>query len=249
MSNENRKRNAAAAAQQKKAAAKVEERNAFDNMGLTKRNAEYMFRFKQQLDQLNMLAEKKREVVDSMVNELVQNQKSGATARNLYGTVEQRIDFIKNPPREKEAMFDNYWPNAIYNFFIFLAIFFVAYGASVMFSKDITAQQAKSAGVAVILITSLATGALMPIFTRMFDPAVKHQSKWYVRLALMLLLAAAWIIVSFGAIVVVPTAINPVLPGIADIIIAVISFGITLWMRRKFKITTGLFVSRRQPRK
>ncbi|MBW1604833.1 DUF1129 family protein [Lactobacillus sp. Sy-1] len=250
MSNENRKRNAAAAAQQKKATVNVEERNAFDNMGLTKRNADYMFRFKQQLDQLNMPAEKKRETVDTMVSELVKEQKSGATARNLYGTVEQRIEFIKNPPREKEALFTNYWPNAGYNFFIFLALFSIMYGVTLLFSKNsFSAEQAKSYGVAVIVITSIITGALMPIFTRLFDPAVKHTSKWYSRLGLMVILAIVWISVFFGLFIIIPNAINPVLPGIVYVVVAVLSFGASLFMRSKFKITTGLFVSRRQMQK
>ncbi|MEJ6400128.1 DUF1129 family protein [Nicoliella lavandulae] len=242
MSNENRKRNAAAAAQQKRSAAKIEERNAFDDMGLTKRNAEYMFRFKQQLDQLNLTAEKKRETVDSMVKELVDNQKSGATARNLYGTVEERIESIKNPPRQKEPILANYWPNAVYNFFVFFALFMVLYGITFMISKPATGQE-NSAGLVAVLIASALTGAGMPIITRLFDVNVIHTHKWYTRALLMIGMFIVWIAV-FYSTALIPTAINPILPAVVDIILAVLSFAASFWIKSKYTITTGLFMAR-----
>ncbi|MHA8110613.1 DUF1129 family protein [Lactobacillaceae bacterium Melli_B4] len=247
MSNDNRKRNAAAAAQQKRtgSTATQEERNAFDNMGLTKRNADYMFRFKQKLDEQDLAAEKKRDTVDHMLAELKENQKSGATARNLYGTVEQRIDFIMNPPKEKETITTGYWPNAFYNFFVFFALFSLLYGITFLISKNPTQQQSASGIVGIFLIAAI-TGMGMPIITKLFDPNVKHTHSGWARAGLMLLMVLAWLILFYG-VVLLPTAINPVLPPYVNIGLAVVSFGVSIWMHSKYTITTGLFTPR-QPR-
>ncbi|WP_054658622.1 DUF1129 family protein [Apilactobacillus ozensis] len=67
-----------------------QERSEFDNLGLTKKNADYMFRFNRELTTTKLAAEKKAELVRQMIKELIDSQKHGVTARNLYGTVGQK---------------------------------------------------------------------------------------------------------------------------------------------------------------
>ncbi|WP_283805091.1 DUF1129 family protein [Lentilactobacillus rapi] len=73
----------------------------FDNIGLTKRNSEYMYKFNQALAGTKLTAAQKTETINKMVQELLEGQKSGKTARNMWGTVEERIQFIVNPPKRK----------------------------------------------------------------------------------------------------------------------------------------------------
>ncbi len=53
----------------------------FDNIGLTKRNAEYMFKFNQALGPTKFSAEQKKTIIQSMVQQLLDGQKSGKTAK------------------------------------------------------------------------------------------------------------------------------------------------------------------------
>jgi Uncharacterized membrane-bound protein conserved in bacteria len=76
----------------------VSERAAFDNLGLTKRNAEYMYRFNKALENTKLSPDKKAAAVQDMVNELVAGQKSGKTAKNLYGDIDERVKLVVEAP-------------------------------------------------------------------------------------------------------------------------------------------------------
>ncbi|WP_252903881.1 DUF1129 family protein [Secundilactobacillus oryzae] len=67
-------------------------------MGLTKRNADYMFRFNSEIEKSKLSVEKKAEAVNQMVQELLEGQKSGKTAKGMYGSVQERVDYVVNGP-------------------------------------------------------------------------------------------------------------------------------------------------------
>ena len=56
---------------------------------LTKRNEQYMIGLDRALTQANYDEESKHTLYNKMMKELVINQKSGTTARQLYGTVSE----------------------------------------------------------------------------------------------------------------------------------------------------------------
>ena len=100
----------------------------FDNIGLTKRNAEYMFKFNQALGPTKFSAEQKKTIIQSMVQQLLDGQKSGKTAKNMWGTVDQKLQNTVHPPARPADPRRDYWKNAGYNAVLFLTIFFLMYG-------------------------------------------------------------------------------------------------------------------------
>ncbi|UQS84962.1 DUF1129 domain-containing protein [Apilactobacillus apisilvae] len=225
--------------QQKRHESDKKERTQFDNIGLTKRNADYMFRFNRQLMATDLSVERKSEIVKQMKDQLLVEQKHGATARNLYGTVEQRIDFIMNPPKKPISMMDNFWPNAVYNMLFFYIIFNILYGITMLMSKNSANEQ--SVGIISITVLSILSGILIPLLTRMMDSNVKHKYSGWTRVLFLLLIIVAWI-AAFAISMGIPKGIiNPVVPFYVNFILAVISIGLAIYVYKKYTITVNFF--------
>ncbi len=97
------------------------EHEVFDNIGLTKRNADYMFRFNQALQATKLSTEKKAEIVKNTTAELLEGQKTGKTAKNMYGgDVNAHIKEIVEGPKRPAGAPDPYWPSALHNGLNFL---------------------------------------------------------------------------------------------------------------------------------
>lgn len=78
---ENKQRNAAA--QQHHKSGRKATYEEFDQLGLTKRNIEYLVRFKAALAETNVLAEKQADIIKTMIDEILAAQKKGITAKGL----------------------------------------------------------------------------------------------------------------------------------------------------------------------
>ncbi|WP_125583647.1 DUF1129 domain-containing protein [Levilactobacillus cerevisiae] len=217
------------------------ERAAFDNVGLTKRNADYMFRFNKALDQTKLTPEKKAAAVQKMVNELVDGQKSGATAKNLYGDVEKQVKVVVDGPVTATAVIGgpNYWPNMIYNALTFFMIFNLMFGIMYLFSpKLMTSSQ--PVGITAITVSALVAGFILPIMPRLFDPKIKHKYNGWIRALFVLLGFIVWMVLFYAAQM-LPSVINPVLMPWPSIILGVVSIALMFWIRRTYKIRGGFF--------
>lgn len=69
---------------------------------LTKRNEQYIFDLKKALKAANLTDEQTIVALNEMLPTLVEEQKSGKTARQLFGTVSERLDAIVNKPAEQK---------------------------------------------------------------------------------------------------------------------------------------------------
>ncbi len=67
---------------------------------LTKKNQQYIFDLKKSLAAANLSEEEKAVALHDMLPLLVQEQKAGRTARQLFGTVSERTEAILNKPEE-----------------------------------------------------------------------------------------------------------------------------------------------------
>ena len=67
---------------------------------LTKKNQQYIFDLKKSLAAANLSEEEKAVALHDMLPLLVQEQKTGRTARQLFGTVSERTEAILNKPEE-----------------------------------------------------------------------------------------------------------------------------------------------------
>ncbi|CAM3117589.1 DUF1129 family protein [Lentilactobacillus buchneri] len=245
-SNDDTQRNANSKARQKNAqvhqdrdhAAKIVH-SQFDNIGLTKRNAEYMFKFNQALGATKLSADKKNEAVQTMVQELLEGQKSGKTARNMWGTVDQKIETTVHPPARPADPRRDYWKNAGYNAVLFLTIFFLMYGV-LWFLPTKGGQHSPMMGITGILISAAVAGLGIPIVTMMFTPGVKHRFSIWIRIILVVLFLIVWMGI-FTLSSILPPVLNPVLNPIVYIVLGVLSGVAAFFVRRRFNITGGVF--------
>ena len=232
-----RNRNARAKQRQYHVSSKRRDRQTFDNLGLTKRNADYMFRFNKAFRGVKLNHARKQTIINQMVSELQQNQKKGMTARNQYGTIQHRIHMILHPPKKSVPMNHNYWPNAIYNMLIFFILFNILYGITYLISKQAQNERG-AAGFVGLVITSIVAGLGMPVITRLFDDRIQHTHNGLVRGLVMIAMFLIWMAV-FYLTALLPRAINPIFnPGV-NLIIAVIGIAAAFWVHKNYNVTSA----------
>ncbi|KRL65926.1 hypothetical protein FC85_GL002979 [Lentilactobacillus diolivorans DSM 14421] len=209
----------------------------FDNIGLTKRNAEYMFKFNQAISGTKLTADQQGEIVKKMVDELLAEQKSGKTARNMWGTVDQKVESILNPPKRPADPIKDYWPNAGYNMLLFFVIFSFLYGITYFFSKG---GQQTTMGITGIVVTAVVAGLGIPALTMLIQPGVKHKYSLWVRIPLIILFFLVWMFIFFLAGM-LPAVINPILNPYAYIVLGLLGAVAAFFVKRRWNITGGLF--------
>ncbi|GAF37435.1 hypothetical protein FD41_GL001567 [Lentilactobacillus farraginis DSM 18382 = JCM 14108] len=209
----------------------------FDNIGLTKRNADYMFRFNQEIAKTKLTPQQQADLVHQMVEALLTGQKSGKTARNMWGTVDQKVQSVLNPPKRPADPRRDYWPNAFYNMLLFFVIFTFLYGIMFFFSKG---NARGTMGITGIVVTSIIAGLGIPAMTMLIQPGVKHKYPLWLRIIFMILFLVVWMGIFFTASF-IPAVINPVLNPYVYIGLGVIGVVGAFFVKRNFRITGGLF--------
>ena len=100
---------------------------------LTKRNQQYIFDLKKSLEAANLSEEEKTVALHEMLPILVQEQKGGKTARQLFGTVSERTEaIITKPVEQKESGPFLMWLD---NTLLILGIFGLMLGVMGVFTK------------------------------------------------------------------------------------------------------------------
>lgn len=244
---ENDKRNSGAQQRQRNAAVHQDrnsivksEHEVFDNIGLTKRNADYMFRFNQALQATKLSTEKKAEIVKTTTNELLEGQKTGKTAKNMYGNdVNARVKEIIEGPKRPAGAMDPYWPSALYNGLNFFTIFCIMFG--VMFLISPASQRTnQSVGLVSILLSSAIAGLALPQIPRIFDSKREHRYALWIRIVGAVVFLILWLLL-FTMTAALPGILNPTLGAWPMIILGVLGGLLSILVKRQYKLTQGFF--------
>ncbi|WP_413627729.1 DUF1129 family protein [Fructilactobacillus vespulae] len=240
---ENRKRNAHV--QQKRNNGRKQLYEQLDAQGLSKKNVEYLTRFREALAETKMIADKQNDIFAETIVEVLAGQKQGKTARGMYGTVAEKVENIVNPPAKPVGPMtkERYLIDASYNVLWFMILFMFMYAAMFFMAPD-QAKQGGVAGITSIILSSIIAGAGMPVVTQLFAPGVKHKYNAFIRLLLMIVAFAAWMVIFYSSNA-LPRVINPVVSPIINIIIGALAVVGVIYMRAKYTITSGLFTGRR----
>ncbi|MEE6711603.1 DUF1129 domain-containing protein [Pediococcus acidilactici] len=211
---------------------------------LTKRNADFMHRLRKELQASKLSDEQRQAALIDTETQLLEGQKTGTTAKQLFGTPTDRFKAIVEVPKKAkmEAQSNNIWLRAADNGLIFMALFAAMY-ALMMLIQPKTFQEAPGsaagpAGILAIILTSAVGGLGIAYIYRLFVNRKKRPSLWK-QTGITVLAVILWIIfyTAFGAL---PPAINPMLPLAGYIILAVAAFAGRWYLRRKFHIVGGL---------
>ena len=198
---------------------------------LTKRNAEYMIKLNRALNDQGYDPEKKATALNEVYEELKVKQKQGFTAAKLYGPAAKKADDIINgPKRELENKPPKFWKSALDNGLLMFTMFCALYGILGLFSK----RQTADAGWLTIVSTSVIAGlGLAGFYKVMNNRKAKHRILRAIGVFLGLLIV--WF-AAFALIARIPASVNFAFTPIADILFAIIGFGVRYILKKKLNI-------------
>lgn len=209
---------------------------------LSNKNSDYVFRLKKELIlQGKMNANQAETEVNALLPEIVVAQHHGQPANGLYMASPKIKAQEMLKPADPSTLVHPFWQRAIDGALLYMVIFLGIFGVMYMFTPNI-----KSNG-QMGIVTLLSTGALMGIFMTKYNdwimPTAGKKKKFPfgrmilgILVLLVVLMAWVWLFSLPGLRV-----LNPVLPGVADVIIAALLFGARYLFRKQYKITGSTF--------
>lgn len=206
---------------------------------LTKRNEQYLFDLKKALVAANLSEEVQTLALQEILPQLVAGQKSGKTARQLFGTVSERTEAILNKPEAvpETTPFLMWLDNTL----LLFGIMTIMFSLMMLFSKG----QTQPMGLVTLILASMAGGYVFYVMYKYiyrYDRPGADRSKrpgWvktgFIMLAAMLL----WLIVFTGSAL-LPAIVNPVLDPTIVIIIGGAALGVRYLLKKKFNMRSSL---------
>lgn len=229
---------------EEQAVPKLKNRDQLAESGLSKRNQDFMW----QVQSLASADQVNTGMVADIEAQLLAGQKTGQTAKQIYGTPKQALGQEIKEVQQGQNQGANYaangfWNIAIDNTFVFLMMFSLMFGVMLMFSSEqIVSEgaQASSLGITALILTAVSGGGLFAAWTLLMAPAKNGQkTSIWLRILGSLLIFATWFILYMAFGLIIPSVINPILPGWIYLIVAGTSFIGFQWWRRKTGMQGG----------
>lgn len=202
---------------------------------LNKRNQQYIYDLDKALQAGNVANVKRNQLKHEMMTELVEAQKQGKTARQLYGTVSQQVANILTGPKEDFSKPSPDWQLFIDGALMIGSIFTMVAGFSTSYQFGIVSLFINLifAGFAVLIITKAS-----PKYLGVTNVTNK---KFLVRYVLATLLGMAVWMLGMMVMPVVPEAINPILDKTAYVVIGIALLGLRFFLKHKLMIRGTIF--------
>lgn len=209
---------------------------------LTKRNADFMYRLRKEVKESKLNDQERSEALIDTETRLLEAQKTGKTAKQLFGTPTERLkEIVEGPKKAKtEAQNNNMWIRALDNALIFAALFAAMYAIMMLIQPASIKATPGPSGILAILLTSIVGGIGMAYVYRVLGPEQKTRPSMWKQAGIAVVAILLWI-VFYMSFAMLPNAINPTLPIYGYVILAVAAFGGRWYLRRKFHIVGGLF--------
>lgn len=202
---------------------------------LSKKNEDYLFKFKRALNAEQVPAERQTEILAEMLPEMVAEQHKGKPATQVYGPVTTKIDqLLHAPKRPKQTSLQL---QMLDNGLIFLIMYLAFNGIAAYFS---TKGSATSIGITSIVITAALAGVIMTYPMR-YTQMPKEQRPPFWKMALVVIGLTLAFVAAYGVTILIPSFLNPVLPPLVQIVIAALLIGVRIYIKRRFKITGSFF--------
>jgi len=216
---------------------KKEENNALIKK-LTKKNEQYMMSLNKALAERNVPETKKEEIVNEMLHSLVERQKSGETARQLYGTVTECADkIVAKPTQAQEGPSEN-WKIALDGGLMIGGLFSIITGLSGLFNNV----EGSSLGLITTLLNFIVGGLVILWISKNMPDRKKPKKGGMFRYILVSTVGMlSLMIVMTGSMMVVPPVVNIPLNAISNIVIGALAFVAKYFAKRKLNIRGGLF--------
>lgn len=202
---------------------------------LTNRNEDYVFRLEKQLKEAGLTEGDAKLKVNGYLKEIIVAQRKGQPATQLFGSPQIKAKELVDP-RGKQTDDVKFWQKAVDNSLLYLAIFSAMFGLVGLFSK-----KPQAIGVITILSVGLLFGFLMTYYNDLIMKKKEDRpSLWKMMLGGIgiVLFIFLWITLTELPIL---RVINPVLPGWASLVVAVVAYLGRRYFRAHYHITTSSF--------
>ena len=202
---------------------------------LTKRNEEYVYSLDKALAAADVVEMERNRLMYELMTQLIEGQKTGKTARQLFGTVSQQAQKILSGPGEQQVGEATHWQTGIVNGLLFAAIFVLASAYQVWQNPD----EVAAIGVSTMVLNYVMAILMMTLLSK-YMPKPGQKKINYLKYAG---LAFGWMIVWFVAILLftqLPTVVNPVLPPLVNVVIGAATIALRFYWKRKWQVRTGL---------
>ncbi len=207
---------------------------------LTKRNQQYIFDLNKALDAANLSEEEKVQALHEMLPVLVQEQKGGRTARQLYGTVSERTEAILAEPTKAEETTKPVlmWVD---NTLLILGVFGVMMGIVGLFSSKNT----QVYGIVTLILMAMVGGwvfYLMYKYMYQYErPGADKSKRPKLWKSILILIGSFFVwtaVISLSALL--PSVINPVLDPFVLVIIGGAALLLRYYLKKKYNIIGSL---------
>ncbi|MEJ1331045.1 DUF1129 domain-containing protein [Latilactobacillus sakei] len=202
---------------------------------LSKKNADYLFKFKRALKEEDVSAEKQAEMLAEMLPEMLEAQHKGQPATQIYGPVSTKINQLLHAPKApvKTSLQLQMLDNAL----IFLIMYLAFNGIAAQFSSK---NSNAMIGITSIVITAAMAGVIMTYPMR-YTQMPKEQRPPFWKMALIVVGLTLAFVAAYGVTILIPGFMNPVLPTWIQIVIAALLIVVRIYIKRRYKITGTFF--------
>ncbi len=203
---------------------------------LTKRNSQFVFDLKKALSSTNFTAEKQEQALHDILVQLVDGQKKGITARQLFGTATECVESLQTKPKVEEnkntglVILDN-------SLFLFFFLALMTGGLSLLSKSTNTMVY----GIITMILVSVSGGYifyLMDKYIYQYSRPGADKSKRPKMVKIIAILVGAFFLwfILFALATMIPTSINIQLDPITNIVLAALAFGVRYLLKRKYNI-------------
>ncbi|KAF1295069.1 hypothetical protein BAU15_04745 [Enterococcus sp. JM4C] len=210
---------------------------------LTKRNQQYIFDLKKALAAANLSEEEKTLALHDILPVLVEEQKGGKTARQLFGTVSERTEAIITKPQKPKS--SSPWTMWLDNTLLIFGIFSIMISFMALISKGTQI----SYGITTLVISSAIGGwvfyLMYKYIYRFEQPGADKSQKpgMFKSMAIIIGTTLLWVL-SLAVTMMFPPVINPILEPMIVIVMGAIALAIRYYLKKKYGIVGSLAVPR-----
>ncbi|MBD3949067.1 DUF1129 family protein [Tuanshanicoccus lijuaniae] len=210
---------------------------------LTKKNQQYLMAVDKHLESEQIEQSAYQAVFTEIAETLIQGQKTGQTAKQLYGTPTECAAIIKEqhfPTEAKENLEPSEpWKIALDGSLLLGSIYAMMTGISLLNARNIQ----NTVGLLTLIVNYIVAGFAMLLIARNLPkPDAPKGERGYLRyfgmssLAMISWVAAVSLVTAF-----VPPVINPVLPPMALVVIGLVTIAARFYLKRRLNIRGGVF--------
>lgn len=197
---------------------------------LTKKNEQYMLQLDRSLVAANFNEEQREQLYHEMLTELVAKQKTGLTARQIYGTVTERVSEILNEKVNKHQTKSPDWHIALDGGLLMGGLFSLMSGVTMYLNPSQTA----SMGLITLLLNFIVGGLVLLLLSK-FAPDFskpKGETGYWKYLGVSLVSLVVWLVLVMAFQTLLPNSINISMPFIVYILIGTIAIGLKWYLKK-----------------